>query len=387
MRCTVVTAFPDLLRAFGGESIIGKAVERGILKLDIVNPRDFAEGDFRQIDDYSFGGGGMVLMAEPLARAVESVRKDHGGMVVYPGPQGAVLNQEMVESLAGEEHIIIVCGHYEGVDERFVERCVDLEVSIGDYVLTGGEIPAMVLIDAVARKIPGVVGNGSAVEEDSFFRGMLDHPHYTRPAEWRDYPAPPVVLQGDHAAILAWRRRMASERTLARRPDILSRAGIGPYLAGGLYVILVSIENRDDAPPVEAVSELCGFYGCERLVVSAASAEVRCRIKDMFPHGGGPRVFAGLGRALGWIEKKEKARPLAVAAGFGGGTHWLELKRRMLAYNGPTAFVFSDENNRRNQISETADLALQPVRGGKGESDLSLAPTVAVTLDRFIGWR
>ena len=167
--------------------MIGRGIKNGLLHVDVVDLRNFGLGNYRQIDDYAFGGeGGMVLLPEVLERALAAIRESSGtkGYVVYPSPQGDLFSQEIVETLAAQEHIILFCGHYEGLDERFVSRCVDREVSMGDFVLTGGEIPAMAIIDAMARLVPGVVGKETAVVEDSFFRGMLDHPHCTRPAEW-----------------------------------------------------------------------------------------------------------------------------------------------------------------------------------------------------------
>jgi tRNA (guanine-N1)-methyltransferase len=218
MKITVVTAFPDFLKSFLSTSIVGRGVAAERLVVEVLDLRDFADGAYRQVDDYAFGGGGMVLMAEPLAKALEKAAAADGGrpFVLGTSPQGAVLTQEMVESLAAQEHLFIVCGHYEGLDERFTRRFVDMEVSIGDYVLTGGELPAMVLIDAVARRIPGVVGKESAVEEDSFFRGFLDTPHFTRPSVWRGESVPEALLSGDHEVVRSWRRHQDTPATPGR---------------------------------------------------------------------------------------------------------------------------------------------------------------------------
>ncbi|MGB4097765.1 MAG: tRNA (guanosine(37)-N1)-methyltransferase TrmD, partial [Acetomicrobium sp.] len=153
VRFSVVTAFPEYFHAFLNTSIVGKAIKEGKIEVEIVNLRDFAQNSYGQIDDYSYGGGGMVIMPEPLYKALESIKSDKA-YVVYPSPQGVILTQDVVEALAAKDHVILICGHYEGIDERFVEKCVDLEISIGDYVLTGGELPAMVIIDAVSRLIP-----------------------------------------------------------------------------------------------------------------------------------------------------------------------------------------------------------------------------------------
>lgn len=175
VRFSIVTAFPEYFDAFLNTSIVGRAVKEGKIEIDIVNLRDYAINSYGQIDDYSYGGGGMVIRPEPLYNALKSIKSEKS-FVVYTSPQGVVFNQDTVEALAAKDHVILICGHYEGIDERFAEKCVDLEISIGDYVLTGGELPAMVIVDAVSRLVPGVVGRGEAVLEDSFYRGMLDHP-------------------------------------------------------------------------------------------------------------------------------------------------------------------------------------------------------------------
>nr|HPI97541.1 tRNA (guanosine(37)-N1)-methyltransferase TrmD [Synergistales bacterium] len=166
MKITIITAFREFMDSFISTSIIGRAVRQGLIDITILDLRNYAQGGYRQIDDYAFGGGGMVLMAEPLEKALQHVFSSQGrGKVIYPSPQGGVLTQETVESLAAQKHLIFICGHYEGIDERFCDQYVDLELSIGDYVLTGGEIPCMTIIDAVSRLLPGVIGNEQAVIE------------------------------------------------------------------------------------------------------------------------------------------------------------------------------------------------------------------------------
>ena len=215
MHVTIVTAFPEFFGDFLSTSILGRAVKNGLVRVDLVDLRDFGRGGYRQIDDYAFGSGGMVLAVPPLADALRSAkeRSSERPFVVYPSPQGCVLTQEIVETLVRREHVVIVCGHYEGLDERFVEREVDLEVTVGDCVLTGGEIPAMAIVDAMSRLVPGVVGRGEAVAEDSFYRGMLDHPHYTRPASWEGRDVPEILLDDNAPEIRAWRHTKAVERT------------------------------------------------------------------------------------------------------------------------------------------------------------------------------
>jgi tRNA (guanine37-N1)-methyltransferase len=230
MKIDVVTIFPD---AFGALdlSVIGRARERGLLEVRIWDLRDFTTDRHRQVDDAPYGGGaGMVMKVEPFFAAVEAIRAQRGGpasRVILTSPQGRPLTQDLARALAGAEHLILLCGHYEGVDERVREGLAADEISIGDYVLTGGELAAMVIIEAAARFIPGVVGDAASVEADSFVEGLLDYPHYTRPPEFRGMRVPEVLLSGHHEAIRRWRRVQRLRRTLDRRPDLLKAEALG----------------------------------------------------------------------------------------------------------------------------------------------------------------
>jgi tRNA (guanine37-N1)-methyltransferase len=217
----VVTLFPGMLAGVLAESMLRVARERGAVDIRVTDLRDYTEGRHRVADDYPFGGGGgMVLKPEPLFAAVEALRGPEGHVVLFC-PQGATFTQADAARLARETHLVLLCGHYEGVDERVRAHLVDEELSIGDYVLTGGELPAMVVLDAVVRLLPGVLGDPDGATRESFAGGRLDYPQYTRPAEFRGLRVPEVLLSGDHARIAQWRRREAFRRTLARRPDLL----------------------------------------------------------------------------------------------------------------------------------------------------------------------
>lgn len=205
---------------FTGESIIKKAIENGYLEVNIINIRDFAFDKHKQVDDTPFGGGaGMVMKPEPLFRALDSLKSE--GPIIYTSPQGERLSQNISNELSRLKEITIIAGHYEGIDERVVERYVDREISIGDFVLTGGELPAMVIADSVARLIPGVLGNSKSYENDSFYNGLLDHPHYTRPASYENIDVPEVLLSGHHKNIELWRKKESLRRTYLRRPELL----------------------------------------------------------------------------------------------------------------------------------------------------------------------
>ncbi len=226
MKIDVLTLFPGMFEAVLGDSVIGRAVEKGLLHLRYINIRDFSEDKHRRVDDYPYGaGGGMVMAPGPIYRAWQSVTEglDYRPHVIYLSPQGKVFSQAKARALAeNHEHLILLCGHYEGVDERILEEIVDEEISIGDYVLTGGEIPAMAVIDAVARMVPGVVQHGNS-ESESLSDGLLEYPQYTRPPEFLGRHVPEILLSGHQAKIAAWRKEQSLERTRRKRPDLLER--------------------------------------------------------------------------------------------------------------------------------------------------------------------
>ncbi|MEA3464670.1 MAG: tRNA (guanosine(37)-N1)-methyltransferase TrmD [Thermodesulfobacteriota bacterium] len=224
MNFDVVTLFPQMFDSPFTSSIIGKAVANGLVSITTHNLRDWAEGRHQVTDDTPYGGGaGMVMKPEPICRALESLKQQQPeSKVLLMTPQGQPFNQDEAQNLSGESGLILVCGRYEGFDER-VRPYVDAEYSVGDFVLTGGELPAMVIIDAVARLLPGVLGSAGSAAADSFSDGLLEHPHYTRPAEFMGQRVPEVLLSGNHARIAAWRRSQQLQRTLRRRPDLLDK--------------------------------------------------------------------------------------------------------------------------------------------------------------------
>lgn len=227
MRFDILTLFPDMMRAVLEESILGRAAKKGILEFSFTNIRDFAENKHKKVDDYAYGGGtGLVMAPQPIVSAHESIPKAAQSLTIYLSPQGKVLTQELAKELAGYDQLILLCGHYEGVDERAIEEVADMEVSIGDYVLTGGEIPAMALIDCVARMVDGVLPNSEAYSRDSHYNGLLEYPQYTRPPMFRGRAVPEILLSGHHANIEKWQRKQALYRTWKKRPDMLRRADL-----------------------------------------------------------------------------------------------------------------------------------------------------------------
>lgn len=225
----VMTLFPDMIMNVLGESITGRAIKKGNISIEAVDIRDFTEDKHRHVDDYPYGGGaGMVMQPEPVYRAYQSIMDRINGKVrvIYMTPQGKVFNQSMAEELAEEENLIFLCGHYEGIDERVLNKIVTDNVSIGDYVLTGGELPAMVMIDAISRKVPGVLGNDESSEIETFYDNLLEYPQYTRPEEFMGERVPDVLLSGHHANIEKWRREKSLERTFENRPELLKDANL-----------------------------------------------------------------------------------------------------------------------------------------------------------------
>ena len=229
MNFHVLTLFPEMIEQGMHTSIIGRAIAGGYLSIDAINIRDYAFNKHQTVDDYPYGGGaGMLMQAEPVYLAYESVQKKLGyrPRVVYLTPQGEVFHQTMAKELAKEKDLVFLCGHYEGIDERVLDEIVTDYVSIGDYVLTGGELPAMVMMDSISRMVPGVLSNQESGETESFAENLLEYPQYSRPEEWHGQKVPPVLLSGHHANIEAWRREQSVLRTAKRRPDLLKKADL-----------------------------------------------------------------------------------------------------------------------------------------------------------------
>lgn len=248
MEIAVVTLFPDMLKALTDYGVTGRAVQRGVVRLSCWNPRDYTEDRHRTVDDRPYGGGpGMVMRVEPLCGAIVAARgaAGEGSRVIYLSPQGRRLDQAGVNELAALPGLVLVAGRYEGIDERVIVMQVDEEWSIGDYVLSGGELAAMVIIDALTRRLPGALGHEGSAQDDSFAGGLLEYPHYTRPEDIAGLKVPEVLLSGDHQAILRWRRKQALGRTWLRRPDLLKYLQLDQEQQKLLNEF---IEEQDDRP-------------------------------------------------------------------------------------------------------------------------------------------
>ena len=243
MRIDILTLFPDMFTSVLDSSMLGRALERGLLEIGCRNIRDYSESKHHNADDYPFGGGaGMVMMPQPIFSCLDAVDINHDAFRIALTPRGKKLDTRLVRELAQHDRLLLLCGHYEGIDERAMKQ-MDIEISIGDYVLTGGELPAMVLIDCVSRFIPGVLGSAESAEDESFSDGLLEYPHYTRPAEFRGLCVPEVLQNGNHASINLWRRQQSLKLTFERRPELLE----GLPLSKKDIVFIESLKSIDQS--------------------------------------------------------------------------------------------------------------------------------------------
>ena len=247
MRFDIITIFPEIFDSIFSAGIVKKALEKDLLEIRIHNLRDYASDKHKQVDDRPFGGNpGMVFKPEPIFHAVEAVKEKKSAQIILLSPQGRRFDHHLAESLARCPQMVLICGRYEGVDERVVQNLVTEDISVGDYILSGGESAAVVVIDAVARYIPDVVGKIDSVKDDSFQKGLLDHPHYTRPREFRGMKVPDVLFSGDHKKIEFWRRKKALEKTWRLRPDLLKNGELSPEDKEILSQIRMEIKGKND---------------------------------------------------------------------------------------------------------------------------------------------
>lgn len=244
MKIDILTLFPEFFSTLSNWSIIGRAIDKGVLNLDYKNIRDFSKNKHKKVDDYPFGGGpGMVMTPQPIFDALASI-KNEKSKIIYLSPQGKKLDQEMINNLSKEEHLILLCGHYEGIDNRLIENYIDEEISIGDYVLTGGEIPAMVIVDSVVRLLPGVLTGKDSYEEESHYHGLLEHPQYTRPRVFNEKAVPDVILSGNHSEIEKWKKIESLKATFIKRPDLLENIDLKREEKDLLLIIEKELNNE-----------------------------------------------------------------------------------------------------------------------------------------------
>lgn len=415
MRVTVITIFPEMFESALAAGVLGKAIEAGLVTVDFVNPRDFCTDKHRSVDDTPYGGGpGMVMKAEPLCAAIEAAGQGHR---VLMSPSGAPLTQPRVRELAGRDHLVLVCGRYEGIDQRVSDLCIDTELSVGDFVMTGGELAAMVTIDAVSRYIPGVLGEASSTDEESFSADLLEYPHYTRPPSFRGHDVPEILRGGNHGAIATWRHERSVERTAARRPGLLHRRrDLIAQVTARTYVILAHhpIYDRTGEVVTSAVTNLdlhdiarsCATYGLAGYVLVhpvTAQRDKVDRIVSAWPqrsHAPGAAsdhrvealnlvsTAATIAGALGAIRDHHNTEPRLVATSARpvGQVPVCDSDgalAAMVASPAPVALLFGTGWGLTDEVISKSDQLLAPIQGEPDFNHLSVRSAVAIVLDRL----
>ncbi len=419
MRFTVVTLFPEIFESVLATSVLGKARRAGLLRVDFVNPRDFTSDNHGTVDDTPYGGGpGMVMKCDILLEAIESVSKASECHRVLLSPVGAALTQSRVQELAKLDHLLLVCGRYEGIDQRVVDLGIDESLSIGDYVLTGGELGAMVIIDSVARFLPGVLGHADSASDESFSEGLLEYPQYTRPAEFRGAPVPEILLSGHHKKIEEWRGERSLERTAAHRPDLLvQQETLVNSLASRCYVILAhhpvldrngkvvttSVTNLD----IHDIARSCATYGLagyypvspirlqrekiDRIIgiwqdeISQVDSDDRSRALGTIA------VADSVEAAFAEIRARHKSEPWVVAtsAKLASGAPQVSyqglLAERLAEGQAPLVLVLGTGWGLDKHLFSLANQILLPVGGAIDFNHLSVRSAAAAILDRLFG--
>jgi tRNA (guanine37-N1)-methyltransferase len=422
LNFTVVTLFPEMFESALGHSILKKAQEKNLISIRLVDPRGYATDRHRITDDYPYGGGqGMVMKPEPLVAAIEDMRaRSPNARVLLLSPQGTVFTQKTAVQLAQERNLVLICGRYEGVDER-VKSFVDAELSVGDYTLSGGEPAALVVIDAVARLIPGVLGNEKSAAEESFSDGLLEYPQYTRPEEFRGMRVPQVLLSGDHQRIRQWRREMSVRLTTERRPDLIAKATLtasqepqGTVNQAAVYVALLhypvydkngqvvttAVTNMDihDIARAGKTYGICGFY-----VVTPVKAlqKLASKIIHHWEQGYGSqynvtrkealalaRITDTLDEVLIDIERECGEKPLLVVTSARPGgkrTSFTELRDMLIKVGQPFLLILGTGWGLTEAIFSRSDYVLEAIEGPTDYNHLSVRSAAAIILDRLLG--
>lgn len=410
MRVDVITLFPEMFESFISCSIIKRAIDKGLLQIYFHNPRDFTEDKHKTVDDYPYGGGGgMLLRVEPFWRAIKSVPGNPYRILL--SPQGRLFDQDLAKSLSQRDHLLLVCGHYEGIDERVTEL-IDEEISIGDYVLTGGELPAMVIVDAVTRLIPGVLGCEDSPKRDSFYDGILDFPHYTKPREFEGLGVPEVLLSGNHEEVERWRKQEALKRTYKRRPELIDRISLRKYMDKGAYVGLVhypvynqhrevittTVANLD----IHDISRCCRTYGIKAFYIITPIEAQRENVKKIVEHWTkgvglmlnpdrkealeGVKVSPSIEETVRRIREREKLEPIVVATSARPSSRMIsfrELKWKVLLEERPVLLLFGTGWGLAEEVKSWADYQLEPIEWKGDYNHLSVRGAVAIILDRL----
>lgn len=421
----VVTIFPDMVGALLKRGVVGKAAEKGLIAVKAVNLRDYAEGRHLITDDYGYGGGaGLVMKPEPLCKAVDAIRAEGETFVVLLDPRGKTFTQKDAEKFAEKDSVTFICGRYEGVDERVRELCADEEYSLGDFILTGGELAASVMIDATARLVEGVLGDEDSAKEESFTTGMLEYPHYTRPAEYRGLKVPEVLINGNHAEILKWRAEKALEITRKKRPEMLdvsrldmqsrkalceaNKLGKGKSLKLNVALMHYPMRDKQGDLVTTAVTNLdlhdisrsCRTYGAESFFVVTpvkAQREIAARVIRHWTDGFGltynPNRSDAFSRthlkeclleAVEEIEKRHKKRPVIVATTARPDKGTITAANLgVVAEEDPVLVLFGTGWGFADDIFDLADYVLESIEGASDFNHLSVRSAVAILLDRI----
>lgn len=421
----VITIFPQMIEAAFKFGVVSKAVEKGLLAINPVNLRDYAEGRHLVTDDYQYGGGaGLVMKPEPLCKAVEDIRSKGETRVILLDPRGKVFTQKDAERLAELDSVTFICGRYEGVDERVRELAVDEEISLGDYIITGGEFAAMIVIDAAARLVEGVLGDEDSAKEESFTTGMLEHPHYTRPAEYKGLTVPEVLLNGNHAEIEKWRMERAIEITRKNRPDLLDvsrlddesrraicsekKRGMGKTLKLNVALMHYPMRDKQGDTVTTAVTNLdlhdisrsSRTYGAEAFYVVTpveAQREIAGRVIKHWMEGFGltynpnrsdafsrTELKSSLLEALAEIEKRHHERPLIIATTARADKSTITTAELgVIAEQRPVLVLFGTGWGFTDDVLLLADYVLESIEGASDFNHLSVRAAVAILLDRI----
>ncbi|MDH3445082.1 MAG: tRNA (guanosine(37)-N1)-methyltransferase TrmD [Deltaproteobacteria bacterium] len=419
---TVVSIFPQMFESPLGHSILKKAQEKNLISISIVNPRDYATDRHRMTDDYTYGGGqGMVMKAGPVVRAIEEIRNRAGkAQVILLSPQGQVLKQESVARLSHHDEIVLVCGRYEGVDER-IRSFVDEELSLGDFTLSGGEPAALVVIDAVSRLVPGVLGNEASAANESFTNGLLEYPQYTRPEDFRGLKVPDILLSGDHQRIRDWRRLKSIALTRERRPDLLVKAPLSeqerrdvrvtrapvflallhhPVYDKNKQIVTTAVTNMD-IHDIARSSRTFGVRGFYVVTPVKALQKLALKIIEHWQHGYGSqynetrknalsiaRIRDALDDVLIDIEGESGEKPLIVATSARAGegrASFAVIKDMLIKKTRPVLILFGTGWGLTENVFAQADYVLEPIEGTADYNHLSVRSAAAIILDRLLG--
>lgn len=422
----VLTIFPEMIDALFKQGVISKAIDKGIVSINSVNIRDYAEGRHLVTDDYQYGGGaGLVMKVEPIYKAVSALKEKSDTFVVLLDPRGKKFDQKVAEHMASNyDNITFICGRYEGVDERVRELVVDMELSLGDFILTGGEFAAITVIDSIARLVPGVLGDEASADEESFTTGMLEYPHYTRPVEYKGLSVPEVLMNGNHSEIEKWRMEKAIEITRKNRPDLLNikeldietrkkicaeqKRGLSKKLKLNVALMHYPMKDKQGDTVATAITNLdlhdisrsCRTYSVENYYVVtpiAAQREIASRVINHWMDGFGSTynpnrmeafshtmLMDSLSEAVLDIEKRHKKRPLIVATTARPDRATITAKHLgVISEEQPVLIIFGTGWGFADEVLETADYILEPIEGVGEFNHLSVRSAVAILLDRI----